>query len=90
VRGRSGLDARLEGPLLTVRHDIVGRKIEASVYVASARGMKRASRDARMLAADDLDSVGVPALPMKILRALAKAGVAIAGPTGRREPARSA
>ncbi|MFN2428133.1 MAG: A/G-specific adenine glycosylase [Candidatus Binatia bacterium] len=78
LRLRSGLDARLEGPLARVRHEIVGRKIVASVYEASAGKLGRLPHDARMLAAGDLEGVGLPALPVKILRAL-----------DRREPAKS-
>jgi A/G-specific adenine glycosylase len=70
VRERAGLEATLEGPLLTVRHDIVGRKIEASVYVASVRAGRNRRSDVKMLAAEDLETVGVPALPVKILKAL--------------------
>jgi A/G-specific adenine glycosylase len=71
VRERSGLDTDLDGPVLTVRHDIVGRRIEASVYVASGvRGRRNNREDARMLASADLAGVGVPALPVKILQAL--------------------
>jgi A/G-specific adenine glycosylase len=86
VRRRSGLDAQLEGPLLKVRHEIVGRKIEASVYVASVRAARCARSDARMLAAADLEGVGVPALPVKILRALLRHSARAAE---TRAPARS-
>ncbi len=75
VRKRSGLDASLEGPLFTVRHDIVGRKIHASVYVAkvdAARAGRRVRSDAIMLSERELGKVGVPALPVKILRALVR------------------
>jgi A/G-specific adenine glycosylase len=71
VRKRSGRGAELAGPLLTVRHAIGGGRIEASVYVASdVRGRRRDRGDARMLASVDLEGVGVPALPVKILAAL--------------------
>jgi A/G-specific adenine glycosylase len=80
---RSGIDARLREPLLSVRHDIIGRKIVASVYVtdvgaATSRRGRRLPIDARLLAAADMQDVGLPALPLKILRAL-----------DRRAPARS-
>jgi A/G-specific adenine glycosylase len=87
VKERSGFDARLDGPLVKVRHDIVGRRIEASVYVASVRANGRTPRmreDARMMAETDLAGVGVPALPVKILKALLRQQ-ALAGP---RDPSR--
>jgi A/G-specific adenine glycosylase len=80
VRRRSGFDASLEGPLLKVRHEIVGRKIEASVYVADVRGGPAARSDARMLTAADLETVGVPALPVKILKALLRQSRHPSGP----------
>ena len=77
---RSGLDAGLEGPIASVRHEIVGRRIVARVYVAhvhaakvraaGATGSGRLAHDARMLAAADMQDYGLPALPVKILRAL--------------------
>jgi len=72
VRDRTGLDARLEGPVASVRHDIIGRKISATVYAATLEKpvRRRLPRDARMLAAEDRSGVGLPALPLKILRAL--------------------
>jgi len=73
LRMRSGLDAHLEGPLVSVRHEIVGRKIVARVYEASMRRNVRNARrceDVRMLAAADMKDFGLPALPLKILRAL--------------------
>jgi A/G-specific adenine glycosylase len=88
VRKRSGFDARLEGPLVKVRHDIVGRRIVASVYVASVRANARTLRvrdDARMMAETDLAGVGVPALPVKILKALLRQQA----PSGSRAAARS-
>lgn len=78
VKLRSGTDVRLEGPLASVRHDIVGRRIVAHVYAADlvATGGSEKKRsdlptaDARMLAAADMPDYGLPALPVKILRAL--------------------
>lgn len=87
---RSGLDVRLNGPLASVRHDIVGRRIVAHVYEADLavagrptksgdsatprkrrkKGMFPGRADARMLAAADMPDHGLPALPVKILRAL--------------------
>lgn len=54
-----------------VRHDIVGRKIVARVYVAEfCVGRGRLPADARALTEAEMGKVGVPALPVKILAAL--------------------
>lgn len=72
VRERAGFDVPLGGPLVEIRHDIVGRRIRAKVYEACApAGMRRRlPGDARLVAADELEEIGLPALPVKILRAL--------------------
>jgi len=84
---RSGLDVCLDGPLASVRHDIVGRRIVAHVYAADLaaagrpakkggsamqgrKGLLSRKADVRMLAAADMPAHGLPALPVKILRAL--------------------
>lgn len=75
IRERAGLAVTLEGPVATVRHDIVGRKITAAVYRGELRrgAGKRLPDGARLLAERDHAGVGLPALPMKILGMLARA-----------------
>lgn len=71
VRERSGLVVPLGAPLAEVRHDIVGRRIRATVYEASAPPhRRRLPQDARLVTSDELKEIGLPALPVKILRAL--------------------
>lgn len=67
---RCRIAPRLEGPLMSVRHEIVGRKIVARVYAGRWRDDHRFADDVRMLAPADRSAVGLPALPVKILRAL--------------------
>lgn len=75
VRERSGFVVNdLGESLAEVRHDIVGRRIRAKVYEASAPAgrRRRLPEDVRMVAADELGEIGLPALPLKILRALGR------------------
>lgn len=66
-----GRNVPLTGPRVEVRHEIVGRRITAEVYVGFvADGAASLSPDARLLAEADFASVGLPALPFKIFRAL--------------------
>lgn len=76
VSRKVGTNVTLTGPRVEVRHEIVGRRITAAVYVGIvAKGEASLSGDARLLADEDLGGVGLPALPVKILGAL--------GPTRR-------
>ncbi len=72
IRARTGMMADVEGPVAVVRHDIIGRKISASVYRARLAGARRRQlpEDARMLELCEWPRVGLPALPVKILRML--------------------
>lgn len=80
VRDRCGLDVEMRDSAVEVRHAIVGRKIVAKVYSATvpAREVADLPADARFLAELEFPKVGLPSLPIKILRAL-----------GRCEPRRS-
>lgn len=71
VSRKVGTKVPLAGPRVEVRHEIVGRRITAAVYVGLvAETPANLSRDARLLADKDLAGVGLPALPVKILGAL--------------------
>jgi A/G-specific adenine glycosylase len=72
IRRRSGLATRLTGPLATVQHAIVGRKISAEVYAATVRvtAGRAFPAGARMLAPDEHAGVALPALPVRILRVM--------------------
>jgi A/G-specific adenine glycosylase len=72
IRSRCGVAVELEGPVAKLRHDIVGRRITAEVYEGRmpGRSLSRAAEDVRLLAPEQLKSVGLPALPVKILKAL--------------------
>ncbi|HEY2773174.1 MAG TPA: NUDIX domain-containing protein [Candidatus Binatia bacterium] len=77
---RTGIRVAVEGPVATVRHDIVGRKISALVYTASVPSARRTARaGARFLDDAAIAKAAVPALPVKILREFA-------GPVQRRSP----
>lgn len=76
LRRRSGLDVVLEGPVASVAHDIVGRRIVARVYAGRVRSRARLPADARLLSEEERPGVGLPALPVKILRALSRRGPA--------------
>lgn len=74
VRRRSGLRVSLQAVGGDVRHEIVGRRIVARAWCAEASRAGRMPRDARMLAAAEAREVALPALPVKILRALHRLG----------------
>ncbi|MFN2375117.1 MAG: NUDIX domain-containing protein, partial [Candidatus Binatia bacterium] len=74
VRHRSGLRVMLVPAVDGVRHEIVGRKIVAGAWCAEVSRAGRMPRDARMLAAAEAKEVALPALPVKILRALHRLG----------------
>ncbi len=72
VRERAGLVVSPGDPVAEVRHEIVGRRIRATVYEAKAPAgrVRRLPRDARLVAPDEMEEIGLPALPVKVLRAL--------------------
>lgn len=74
VRERCGIDVELSGPVARVRHDMVGRRITASVYEGeiAAGGREDFPADVRLLAERDFREVGLPALPLKVLGALCR------------------
>lgn len=74
VRSAIGVCPPLRGPVATVRHEIVGRKIEAAVYLAAldtgARtAASRGNSRVRLWPLERIDELGVSALPLKILDA---------------------
>jgi A/G-specific adenine glycosylase len=73
VRDQARLDVRVGDACLSVRHEIVGRRIVADVHVATLRGPVADGLHgcARLLDEAGRREVGMPALPVKILRALA-------------------
>jgi A/G-specific adenine glycosylase len=72
VATKVGKKVGLRGPTAMVRHDIVGRRIVAAVYEADLpRGLeKRFRKDVRMFDEEGRMAIALPALPVKILRAL--------------------
>jgi len=71
VRARAALDVSIAGRSFEIRHDIVGRKIRASVYEARVRGTlpRRLPEGARLLDHTGRSRVGMPALPAKAIEA---------------------
>jgi len=90
VHAGSGLRVDVGEPLLSLRHDIVGRRITATVHVSNCGGNGRLAAGARFLSREELESVGLPALPLKILRALDRRARAPRFPTSRDCAARGA
>ncbi len=71
VRARAGLDVSISGAVVRIRHDIVGRRIRASIYEARVRGKlpRRLPDGARLLDHTGRSRVGMPALPAKAIEA---------------------
>jgi A/G-specific adenine glycosylase len=73
LRERAGLEGiSLAGPVATVRHEIVGRRIVAEVYAGEINTGERwrAATGVRLLARSELGRVGTSALPVKVLAAV--------------------
>lgn len=84
LRSRAGLRVELEGPVAEVRHEIVGRRIVARVWTAVvAKPPQHLAEDVRLLSEEERAGVGVPALPVKILRALSNPATRLAPRPGR-------
>jgi len=76
VDGALGRRASLSGPCARVRHDIVGRRIVADVYVAEvdagaprAQRPSGAARGVEFFSEEEMKRAALSALPLKILRA---------------------
>ena len=74
VRERCGALVELRGPVARVRHDIVGRRITACVYEGEfpVKSRRSLAAEARLLSEAEFGEVGLPALPLKVLRARAR------------------